>query len=69
MRWVKKMTEQSGPTGMHKRELTLADGRYMIFYTFDEPGASSTESHAALETAERHVEPEARPEAEEERRV
>ena len=23
---------------MHHREITLADGRYMIFYTFDGPG-------------------------------
>ena len=30
--------ENQGPA-MHHREITLADGRYMIFYTFDEPAA------------------------------
>lgn len=28
--------ENQGPS-MHHREITLADGRYMIFYTFDGP--------------------------------
>ena len=27
--------EQSTNEGMHKRRIQLADGRYMIFYTFD----------------------------------
>jgi predicted lipoprotein with Yx(FWY)xxD motif len=27
---------------MHKRQITLKDGRYMIFYTFDEDEAGDT---------------------------
>jgi hypothetical protein len=51
---------------MHKRRITLADGRYMIFYTFDEPPASSPETQNPIESAS---EPEQQPQAEEERRV
>jgi hypothetical protein len=47
---------------MHKRRTTLADGRYLIYYTFgDEPSArtgdeSGPEPEAAREAAEqRHV--------------
>lgn len=54
---------------MHKREITLADGRYMIFYTFDEQSASSTEGRVAAQNTERRDKPDARPEAEEERSV
>ena len=42
--------EDQRPT-MHHREITLADGRYMIFYTFDEaaenPPADGAESSTA----------------------
>jgi hypothetical protein len=31
-----RAAENQGPA-MHYREITLADGRYMIFYTFDGP--------------------------------
>lgn len=31
-----KADENQGPS-IHHREITLADGRYMIFYTFDGP--------------------------------
>jgi hypothetical protein len=61
------MSEPNEGEGMHKRQITLADGRYLIFYTFDEPQAL-TASDASAETTPR-PEPDARPEAEEERRV
>ena len=32
------------PLSMHHREITLADGRYMIFYTFDEADSSADEN-------------------------
>ena len=61
------MTEQDEQEGMHRRRITLADGRYLIFYTFDEPTPAPMDVEA--ESAAARVEPEARPEAEEERRV
>ena len=60
---------------MHRRRITLADGRYLIFYTFDEgdaPHASDTqeEEEAAAAGQRRRPEPDAvAPEAEEERSV
>lgn len=48
-----KTAEDQGPV-MHHREITLADGRYMIFYTFDEaaekPPADLVEPHPAKRT-------------------
>jgi hypothetical protein len=47
-----------GAGALHKRRTTLADGRYLIYYTFgDEPdaragGAARTEPEAATEAAE-----------------
>ena len=36
---------------MHHREITLADGRYMIFYTFDGPATPPPdEPHPAKRT-------------------
>ena len=32
-----------GAVAMHHREITLADGRYMIFYTFGETDEASVE--------------------------
>ena len=50
---------------MEKREVKLEDGRYLIFYTFDEePATPATER-----TAARRPEPQAEPEAEDERSV
>jgi len=51
-------------TAMHRRRITLDDGRYMIFYTFDE-------TTAPLNTGESEPppQPEAKPVAEEKRRV
>lgn len=44
-------TLRDEPDTMHHREITLPDGRYMIFYTFDGDEAKSTEH----ETEEIHV--------------
>jgi hypothetical protein len=40
-----KTAENQGPA-MHHREITLADGRYMIFYTFDGPPPTSPPADA-----------------------
>ena len=60
------MSEQSEQQGMHKRRITLADGRYLIFYTFDDAPAPGTQG--AGEVADKS-EPETRAQAEGERRV
>ena len=49
---------------MQKRQITLEDGRYLIFYTFEDAPAPAEEKHGADV-----VGPAAEPEAEEERRV
>ncbi len=52
---------------MHRRRITLADGRYLIFFTFDDgPVPSSDKPDAARHRAE---DPQPRAEAGEERRV
>lgn len=61
------MTRQNEQEGMHQRRITLADGRYLIFYTFDALPAPASKTEAAGES--RKPEAEAEPEAEEERRV
>ena len=50
-------------TGMHRRRITLSDGRYLIFYTFDD-GNAQPSSDKNVETA--GAEPEVIPRAEEE---
>jgi hypothetical protein len=62
------MSDENEPEGMHQRRITLADGRYLIFYTFDEPPVLTAAGHASTNNA-RRPEPDARAEAEEERRV
>jgi hypothetical protein len=53
---------------MQKRQITMQDGRYLIFYTFtDQPALPRTEE--TKDEGADEVEPEAKPEAEEERRV
>jgi hypothetical protein len=65
-----KSTQQDKQQGMHKRRITLEDGRYMIFYTFDElPAASQPETENAAESTGGKRESESQPQAEEERRV
>ncbi|HVG33385.1 MAG TPA: hypothetical protein VM911_09900 [Pyrinomonadaceae bacterium] len=63
------MSKEDGPKGMQKRRITLHDGRYLIFYTFEDepvPDASDDQESAAR----RRREPkDAVPQAEEERRV
>jgi hypothetical protein len=55
---------------MQRRRITLADGRYLIFYTFDEDApAEAKPSDTPTQTSEPTGEAEPRPIAEEERRV
>jgi hypothetical protein len=59
---------------MQRRQITLEDGRYLIFYTFDEEttttaAASSMESAGDEQSSARREEPEAEPQATEEKRV
>ena len=59
---------------MQRRQITLEDGRYLIFYTFDEETAPPSNSDAGATGAEesastQRVEAEAEPQATEERRV
>jgi len=57
---------------MQRRQITLEDGRYLIFYTFDEETAASSNSNEATRAEEsaprRAGEPEAKPQATEEPR-
>jgi hypothetical protein len=62
------MAEENEQKGMHRRRITLKDGRYLIFYTFDEQLGSGHEVEGAGQDMSRS-EPDARPQAEEERRV
>lgn len=62
------MTEQDEQDDMHRRRITLADGRYLIFYTFAGQPAPRAETQAESENSGLR-EPAAEPEAEEERRV
>ncbi len=48
---------------MHRRRITLSDGRYLIFYTFDGEGAEHSSDKETM------PEPIATPVAEEERGV
>jgi len=52
---------------MNRRRITLADGRYLIFYTFGEEGAEAAPDSKAAEG--KPAEPDAVAEAEEERGV
>jgi hypothetical protein len=55
---------------MQRRQITLEDGRYLIFYTFeDETAAPSNSNESAAESPGRPAEPDAQPQATEERRV
>jgi hypothetical protein len=56
--------ESDGESALHRRSVTLADGRYLIFYTFDAGDAPRVEK--ADMTGR---EPQAEQVAEEERRV
>jgi hypothetical protein len=57
------MMDQSGTLEMKKRRIALKDGRYLIFYTFE-----NQPQPANAEGTER-PEPQARPQAEDERSV
>ncbi|HYO92214.1 MAG TPA: hypothetical protein VEQ40_11285 [Pyrinomonadaceae bacterium] len=51
---------------MTRRRITLADGRYLIFYTF---GEAEAETAPDMKSEAKPAEPEPVPEAEEERGV
>ena len=55
---------------MQRRRITLEDGRYLIFYTFDEetasPSSNFNETIGAEELTARRAEPDAEPQATEE---
>ncbi|HKQ99025.1 MAG TPA: hypothetical protein VJT09_00050 [Pyrinomonadaceae bacterium] len=53
---------------MEKRQIRMQDGRYLIFYTFtDGPAPPKTEGQGVASADDRQAD--AKPEAEEERRV
>jgi hypothetical protein len=52
---------------MQRRQITLEDGRYLIFYTFD--GAQTADAPEPPRAAGRKPEPQPQSEAEEERDV
>lgn len=63
------MSKEDKPKGMQKRRIKLHDGRYLIFYTFEDepvPEASSDKERDARRRAEADAPV---PQAEEERRV
>jgi hypothetical protein len=59
------MTEKNEQKGMHRRRIMLADGRYMIFYTFDERLISELEVEGAGAARAREPHPESQAEEEE----
>ncbi|HEY0078639.1 MAG TPA: hypothetical protein VGB73_08335 [Pyrinomonadaceae bacterium] len=58
--------DEEAASEMHKRRITLDDGRYLIFYTFDGDDSSAVPQSTS---ASSQVEPQAAPSAEEERSV
>jgi len=58
---------------MQRRQITLEDGRYLIFYTFTDEGSAASaddaEASAGTTAAPSREQPEVQPVAEEERRV
>ena len=57
------MSRENGHRGMHKRRITLVDGRYLIFYTFEDANTASTS--AGVEASDTRPEPDlAEPEGE-----
>jgi len=63
------MAEENEQKDMHRRRVTLADGRYLIFYTFEEQLNGGWEVEGAGQGSSSRSEPGVQPEAEEERRV
>ncbi|MDT4955464.1 MAG: hypothetical protein QOJ02_3602 [Acidobacteriota bacterium] len=63
------MAEENEQKKMQRRRVTLADGRYLIFYTFGEQLNSGGEVEGAGKGTSSRGEPDAQPETEEERRV
>jgi hypothetical protein len=63
------MAEENEQNDMHRRRVTLSDGRYLIFYTFDEKPGGASEVEGAGQDSSSRSEPDVQPQAEEERRV
>jgi hypothetical protein len=63
------MIEENEQKGMHRRRIKLGDGRYLLFYSFDDLPAPRADAEGKSEEASKPEEPEPQPEAEEERRV
>jgi hypothetical protein len=63
--------EDAAAGEMHRRRITLDDGRHLIFYTFDgdEPSPERAAEQGAASSAASKVEPQAEASAEEERSV
>jgi hypothetical protein len=59
--------EEDEQMSMHKRRITLADGRYLIFYTFEDETAPTTSAES--EQQSKRPEPDPSTEAEDERHV
>ena len=62
------MSVENEESSMRKRRITLADGRYLIFYTFENKHAPPTSSEKETDEKMPGADP-ARPQAEEERLV
>ena len=62
------MAEENEQKDMYRRRVTLTDGRYLIFYTFEEQLNGAAEVEGAGQGASRG-EPDAEPQAEEKRSV
>jgi hypothetical protein len=55
---------------MQRRQITLEDGRYLIFYSFDAETAAPVDAdEGAAQSFGRGAEPDAEPQATEEQRV
>jgi hypothetical protein len=50
-----EQTEQHPVAELHRRDITLPDGRYLIFYTFDASDAASPGTEKPSETGETGV--------------
>ncbi|MBA3767191.1 MAG: hypothetical protein H0W99_09430 [Acidobacteria bacterium] len=62
------MSSEDEQRGIRKRRITLPDGRYMIFYTFEDKLAASTSTDKGTDA--KRLEPDlAVPQAEEEERL
>jgi hypothetical protein len=61
------MSREDEKSNMQQRRITLPDGRYLIFYTFEDEATAPVSSDG--EAGARRPEPESLPETEAERRA